>query len=596
MANTSNAANSREDDTGSAVERQRVNAHRVGPEGGSVIRPFAAVIVLVVAGCGPTQSAPPSSAPATTVASAPATIVSPTPSAVASAAADPDLAWAPLTGLDLRGATVAKGAGSGSTTLLIGADTKSGALISWTSADGSHWERHWLDGSTFGGGLPQGLVAGGPGFVALGWDPTGAPRTDAVVWSSSNGVDWAEDPDPSGHFDGTLTTVAATSSAVVATVCCTASGASSLRTSSDGIVWQVSTPPGADETGSVRAAAAGDAFLALSNVDEGPVNGKTVLVAWRSRDGRTWTRDDAIVGRVAGLGYVTDVIEAGDGFTLLNASGNVHVIADDGSISTVGPPVSYASPIPGPAGLLWLGATDSEVGACFETWVDRADRTQISQPADSACATTTDRPDGVIPVPDGWLAISAKTATSDTTVWALRPVASVTAVAAPDGPMSVPPTSALPVLPTGPLSASVPCPADPISIGEVIGLDLFNRAACFGSRQLRFRAWVVDPGEGYGGACMEVVTAWLQPCVLPDWWLAPDRTGTVRLDAVRRPGAVGDLKGVGRWVNVTGHFDDPAAATCRSAAGPTVIGEPPVGWSVLHCREQFAVTQIETTR
>jgi hypothetical protein len=84
--------------------------------------------------------------------------------------------------------------------------------------------------------------------------------------------------------------------------------------------------------------------------------------------------------------------------------------------------------------------------------------------------------------------------------------------------------------------------------------------------------------------------------VLPDWWLASDRTTQVHLDAVKRPGATGDIKGIGRWVNVTGHFDDPAAPTCAPGAGPTVVGEPPVGWFVLRCREQFAVTRIETTR
>ena len=562
-----------------------------------MFRPFAGILVLVVASCGPTQSAPPSSAPtATSAASASATSDSPTPSPAEGAPASVDLAWAPLTGLDLRGAVVAKGTASASTTVLIGADTESGALISWTSADGSHWERHWLEGSTFGGGLPQAIVAGGPGFVALGWDSMGAPRTDPVVWTSPNGVDWMLDPDPSGHFDGILPSIVSTSSAIVVATCCGASSMSFLRTSSDGITWQDSAPPGAERTGSIRVAAAGESFLALTNVDEGPVDGKTALIAWRSTDGRTWTRDDALAGRLSGLGYVTDVIGAGNGFTLVNASGSVHVIAADGSIRTVEPPVQYVAPTGGSAGLVWLGATDSDVGACLETWVDGPERTAIPQAGSGACATTADLPDRAFAVRDGWLVVSAKTADADTTVWALRPEGGVAAVAAPNGSITPPPTSAIPVLPTGPLSASGQCPADPVTIGQVVGLAPIDRAACFGSRQLKFRAWVVDPGEGYGGACADVVTPWLQPCVLPDWWLASDRAAQVHLDAVKRPGAAGDIKGVGRWVNVTGHFDDSAAATCAPGAGPTAVGEPPVGWFVLRCREQFAVTRIETTR
>ncbi len=68
------------------------------------------------------------------------------------------------------------------------------------------------------------------------------------------------------------------------------------------------------------------------------------------------------------------------------------------------------------------------------------------------------------------------------------------------------------------------------------------------------------------------------------------------LDGLRHPEATGDLKGVGRWVTVTGHFDDPAAATCQLEGGPARNSRPPTGWYVLRCREQFAVTRIVTTR
>jgi hypothetical protein len=96
-----------------------------------------------------------------------------------------------------------------------------------------------------------------------------------------------------------------------------------------------------------------------------------------------------------------------------------------------------------------------------------------------------------------------------------------------------------------------------------------------------------------------VTPAWLQDCVLPEWLLASSKTGTGeingQLHALKRPDATGDLKGVSRWVNVTGHFDDPAAATCRPPIGPDSVGQPPAGWFVLQCREQFVVTRIVTT-
>jgi len=130
----------------------------------------------------------------------------------------------------------------------------------------------------------------------------------------------------------------------------------------------------------------------------------------------------------------------------------------------------------------------------------------------------------------------------------------------------------------------------------VMALDANDRIACFGSRELTFRAWVVDPGVGYGGTCLVVTPTWLQEWVLPDWLLAPGKTSHAQLHALKRPDATGNLRGVSRWVEVAGHFDDPAAATCRPPTGPDSVGQPPVGWYVLRCREQFVVTRIVTTR
>jgi hypothetical protein len=151
-------------------------------------------------------------------------------------------------------------------------------------------------------------------------------------------------------------------------------------------------------------------------------------------------------------------------------------------------------------------------------------------------------------------------------------------------------------VPTGSLTAGAPCPGATPSIGQIVSLSPYDRAACFGSRDLTFRAWVIDPGEGYGGTCEPLTPRWLYACVLPDWWLAEAKGSSHFLDGLRRPDATGDLKGVGRWVTVTGHFDDPAAATCRLDGGPARIGRPPMGWYVLRCREQFAVTRIVTAR
>src|SRR5258705_11368313 len=123
-----------------------------------------------------------------------------------------------------------------------------------------------------------------------------APRTDPVAWTSPNGIDWTPDADPSGHFRGILPSIVSTSSAIVVATCCGASGMSFLRTSSDGITWQDSAPPGAERTGSIRVAAAGETFLGVTTSDQRPVDGQTAPLGTRSTAGRTSSPDHTTTG------------------------------------------------------------------------------------------------------------------------------------------------------------------------------------------------------------------------------------------------------------------------------------------------------------
>jgi len=68
---------------------------------------------------------------------------------------------------------------------------------------------------------------------------------------------------------------------------------------------------------------------------------------------------------------------------------------------------------------------------------------------------------------------------------------------------------------------------------------------------------------------------------------------------MRSPAATGDLAGDGRWVEVTGHYDDPISPTCRYAGYDGSIGlepEPQRAMAVLTCRLHFVVTDLRTTR
>jgi hypothetical protein len=115
---------------------------------------------------------------------------------------------------------------------------------------------------------------------------------------------------------------------------------------------------------------------------------------------------------------------------------------------------------------------------------------------------------------------------------------------------------------------------------------------CFGHRTLRFAGFVRDPG----------VHGWLPVYGLsPGWFLhiglfvatttGPEAERAPLTSLAIRPG-LGDLQAehVGYWVTVTGHFDDPAAATCR-AVGPAGA-TPTRAQAVAICRSIFVVTGV----
>ena len=89
---------------------------------------------------------------------------------------------------------------------------------------------------------------------------------------------------------------------------------------------------------------------------------------------------------------------------------------------------------------------------------------------------------------------------------------------------------------------------------------------------------------------------WLLDCVLPPWLLSADPSGDQPLHALRAPDAGGALKGVARWVRVTGHFDDPAAAICNDGISTGFVDASiPTASLVRTCRTQFVVTRMQST-
>lgn len=105
-----------------------------------------------------------------------------------------------------------------------------GVAAVWTSEDGYSWDRVQHDESVFGapgGALIEDLVAGGPGFVAVGG---AGEESGAAVWVSTNGTDW-ERVMSSGPDDTMMLAVAEGDPGLVAV------GFGAIWFSVDGIEW-----------------------------------------------------------------------------------------------------------------------------------------------------------------------------------------------------------------------------------------------------------------------------------------------------------------------------------------------------------------------
>ena len=196
----------------------------------------------------------------------------------------------------------------------------------WTSADGLTWSRVPHDEAVFGGPDIQdmeGVVAGGPGLVAVGWDHSGG-EADAAVWVSADGFTWTRVSDAAlgGPGDQAMRAVAAGGPGLVAVGDEfgpeTPELAAAVWTSPDGLAWTrvphdeaVFGGPGPQSMTAV--AAWGQGLVAVGYEDQ--TESDTNAAVWTSPDGVTWARiphDDAVFGG-AGDQWIGGVAGAGTG-------------------------------------------------------------------------------------------------------------------------------------------------------------------------------------------------------------------------------------------------------------------------------------------
>lgn len=151
----------------------------------------------------------------------------------------------------------------------VGGTPNGDRAIVWTSQDGRTWTRH--DQADFAGADLFDVVAGGPGYVAVGQAADGA-----AVWTSPDGKTWSRVPDEPSLHGAAMYGVAAGSAGLVAVGY--GGGGAAIWASPDGMTWtRVPDLPDFAVAQAVAVAASGTSFVA---VGRGTPAGSALPFVW----------------------------------------------------------------------------------------------------------------------------------------------------------------------------------------------------------------------------------------------------------------------------------------------------------------------------
>lgn len=130
-------------------------------------------------------------------------------------------------------------------------------------------------------------------------------------------------------------------------------------------------------------------------------------------------------------------------------------------------------------------------------------------------------------------------------------------------------------------TVALACPAGS-NLAAVIALQPLERLACFGDDSLTISAPIVSCGAG--GGPWTFIPSWLGE--IGGCGLAPDTSGERVLRLRVAPGDSGPSSGP---ITVSGHFDDPAAATCTVTSADAAFPAPSDEEAVVLCRSEFVL-------
>ncbi len=152
-------------------------------------------------------------------------------------------------------------------------------------------------------------------------------------------------------------------------------------------------------------------------------------------------------------------------------------------------------------------------------------------------------------------------------------------------------TPLVPLVP-GPLGDDCPSPLE--DMADFMAVDPAIAVACFGDAPFTFRAWSVGCPGCQPESSDQYEPAWLANPTTNPLFLQPIKSeaGSWR-QVVTAPDLAIDPGWTGSWIEVTGHFDDPAAASCRwSPSYSSELYYTGQASFVESCRQQFVVTAV----
>lgn len=432
--------------------------------------------------------------------------------------------------------------------------------MAWVSADGQSWDRADPEGG-FGHHRVEQVVAIDGGFLAVGRSETGA----GVSWTSTDGRAWNEPITLPGLEEGLITHVAALERGVLAV----GYSLGDTKTyqfwiSADGRSWRrpASAPIARVEPG-IAVAVSDAEYLVIGS----PVStGRSAPSLWTSADGETWTEHSTNLGpgllpvalASGSSGIVASFLDPERGLVAHSVDGRSWQPHSLGAVA------SLLAAIPG--GFLAaredIGVKDLWTSSQGTEWHPIEDLRPFAR---SRLLDVTVRGETIVAVGD----IETSTDLISASAWINLAVASA----------------------TGPPAVVPPCPQGSVEVHDLLAIDATARLTCFGNRSITFVAYLPTPSDACAGTGIE--PHWLRGCavgvVVPQ--AAPGNS--VGLPARLHPSTGLDPSTIpaDRWVLVTGHHDDPAAATCREIPSAGVLAEPRAV-SVLECRKQFVITEM----